>query len=60
MIKAYADANKIPFVDYYSALVDERGGLPAEIAADGVHPNMKGYAIMEPIVLKTIRRYVKK
>ena len=60
MIKEYAIANKIPFVDYYSALVDERGGLPAEIAADGVHPNMKGYEIMEPIVLKTIRKYVKK
>jgi len=60
MIKEYANANKIPFVDYYSALVDERGGLPAEIAADGVHPNMKGYEIMEPIVLKTIRKYVKK
>jgi lysophospholipase L1-like esterase len=60
MIKEYANANKIPFVDYYAALVDERGGLPAEIAADGVHPNMKGYEIMEPIVLKTIRKYVKK
>jgi lysophospholipase L1-like esterase len=60
MIREYAQKNKIPFVDYYSALVDERGGLPANIAADGVHPNMDGYAIMEPIVLKTIRKFVKK
>jgi len=60
MIKAYANAHKIPFVDYYAALVDERGGLPVEIAPDGVHPNMKGYEIMEPIVLKTIRKHIKK
>lgn len=60
MIREYAQKNNIPFVDYYSALVDARGGLPANIAADGVHPNMDGYAIMEPIVLKTIRKYIKK
>lgn len=60
MIRDYAQKNNIPFVDYYSALVDERGGLPANIAADGVHPNMEGYAVMEPIVLKTIRKYIKK
>lgn len=59
MIKEFAITNKIPFVDYYSALVDERGGLPAEIAADGVHPNIKGYEIMEPIILKTIRKHLK-
>lgn len=60
MMREYAQKNKIPFVDYYAALVDDRGGLPATIAADGVHPNLDGYAIMEPIVLKTIRKYVKK
>lgn len=60
MIQEYAQKNNIAFVDYYSSLVDERGGLPANIAADGVHPNMEGYAIMEPIVLKTIRKYLKK
>lgn len=59
MIKVYAETNKIPFVDYYSALVDERGGLPVDIAPDGVHPNNKGYEIMEPIVLKTIRKYIR-
>ncbi|MPN34300.1 hypothetical protein SDC9_181793 [bioreactor metagenome] len=56
MIRDYAQKNKIPYVDYYSALVDERGGLPANIAADGVHPNLEGYKIMEPIVLKTLKK----
>lgn len=59
MMKKYAQKNKIPYIDFYSALVDERGGLPANIAADGVHPNIDGYAIMESIVLKTIRKYLK-
>lgn len=54
MIKAYAKANKIKYIDYYSALVDERGGLPKKYAADGVHPNMDGYAIMEQILLDNL------
>lgn len=59
MIREYAQKNKIPYVDYYSALVDERGGLPVNIAADGVHPNIEGYKIMEPIVLKTLKKILK-
>lgn len=54
MIKAYAKANKIKYVDYYSALVDDRGGLPQKYAKDGVHPNMDAYLIMEEILLKTL------
>jgi len=26
------------YVDYHSAMKDERGGLPATLSADGVHP----------------------
>lgn len=54
MIKAYAKANKIKYIDYHSALVDEHGGLPKKYAADGVHPNMDGYAIMEQILLDNL------
>ena len=54
MIKAYAEANKIKYIDYHSALADEIGGLPKKYAADGVHPNMEGYAIMEEILLKNL------
>lgn len=54
MIKAYAKANKIKYIDYYSALVDERGGLPEEYAADGVHPNNDCYQIMEQILLRNL------
>lgn len=54
MIKAYAKANKIKYIDYHSALVDEHGGLPKKYAADGVHPNMDGYAIMEQILINNL------
>lgn len=59
LIKTYAEQNDIPYVDYHSAMVDERNGLPEKYTKDGVHPTMEGYTIMEPIVLKAIRTYIK-
>ena len=55
MIKKYADANEILYLDYYSAMVDERKGLKAAYADDGVHPNKAGYEVMEPLVEKAIK-----
>ena len=54
MIKAYAEANHITYVDYHSALVDEQGGLPTKYAKDGVHPNLDAYHIMEQILLNAL------
>ena len=51
----YADANAITFVDYYSAMVDDRNGLPLTYSADGVHPNKTGYEVMAPLVEQAIR-----
>lgn len=59
MIKEYATQNKIPYVDYHSALKDERNGLPQKYADDGVHPNKEGYAIMEVLVKNTIGKKTK-
>lgn len=59
MIRKYAKENGFTYVDYYSALVDERGGLPEKYSNDGVHPTLDGYAIMEKIVLKSINKLVK-
>jgi lysophospholipase L1-like esterase len=55
LLKQYADANGILYLDYYSALVDERKGLKATYADDGVHPNKAGYEVMAPIVEKGIK-----
>ncbi|WP_396168237.1 SGNH/GDSL hydrolase family protein [Flavobacterium sp.] len=54
MIKNYADANKILYLDYYSAMVDERNGMKAQYSEDGVHPNKAGYEVMAPLAEKAI------
>lgn len=60
ILKNYAKANNIEYVDYYSAMVDERLGLNIVYSKDGVHPNKIGYQIMEPIVEKAISLVLQK
>jgi len=57
ILKNYCDSNNIPYVDYFSAMSDEKGGLkvPEYTTADDlVHPNLAGYKVMEKIILKTL------
>ena len=56
MIKAYAEKNKITYVDYYSAMVAEDGGLKEGLSNDEVHPLDAGYEIMEPMILKVLKK----
>lgn len=53
-IKDYAAKNKIIYVDYFAPMADQRYGLKKEYSEDGVHPNLAGYKVMEPIVEKAI------
>jgi lysophospholipase L1-like esterase len=55
-IKDYAARNRIVYLDYYTPMADERGGLKAALTADGVHPNEAGYAVMTPLAEKAIAR----
>ena len=50
-IEKYAKDEKLPFVDYYSAMAYGKDGImnPA-YSEDGVHPNHAGYAAMEPVI----------
>ncbi len=56
MIKNYADQNGIVYLDYYSAMADERKGLPKELSGDGVHPNKRGYDVMAPLAEAAIKK----
>jgi lysophospholipase L1-like esterase len=49
-IRAYAAEKGHVYVDFYSAMKDEQGGLPPNLSRDGVHPLPAGHAIMEPLV----------
>jgi lysophospholipase L1-like esterase len=51
-IKAYAAQQRLVYLDYHAAMADTRQGLPATLAPDGVHPNLAGYRVMEPLLLK--------
>jgi lysophospholipase L1-like esterase len=53
-IKEYAIQNKIVYVDYFTPMADLRNGLKKEYSEDGVHPNLAGYKVMEPLVEKAI------
>ena len=55
MIREYSVKNKIEYVDYHFAMVDKRGGLKEAYTKDGVHPNVEGYKVMEPLIEKAIK-----
>jgi len=54
ILQLYSYKNKLAYVDYYSAMVNDSHGLKKELGEDGIHPNKKGYLIMEPILEKAI------
>ncbi len=63
-LKHYAEFHHIPFVDYYSQMVEKiDNGMKAGYADDGVHPTLIGYKVMEsmihPIIDITLRGGVK-
>ncbi len=58
-IKAYAAEHDYVYLDYFSAMTDDTGLLRAELSADDLHPNAKGYAIMGPLADAAIAKAVK-
>lgn len=60
MIKEYADAKGHIYLDYFSAMVDERNGLPKKYAKDEVHPTVEGYKVMEPLLEAAITEALNK
>jgi lysophospholipase L1-like esterase len=58
-MKAYAARNKLIYLDYYSAMMDDKGFLREDLSEDGLHPNAKGYAIMAPLAEVSIAKALK-
>lgn len=54
-IRCYAAQAGAVYLDYYTRMVDARGGLSPEMAADGVHPTDAGYRIMAPLAEAAIQ-----
>lgn len=55
-IKAYAQKEKLPYIDYYTPMVygDKRELNPA-YTYDGVHPTAAGYEVMEKLVQEVLK-----
>lgn len=55
-IKKYAhDQNEI-YLNYYPHLVNDQGGMLSKYSKDGVHPNLAGFRVMEPLAVEAINK----
>ncbi|MGR3811804.1 GDSL-type esterase/lipase family protein [Jiulongibacter sp. NS-SX5] len=54
-LQKMAQERGLKYIDYHTAMKNPANGLDEEIAKDGVHPTLKGYAIMENVVLEALR-----
>jgi lysophospholipase L1-like esterase len=53
-MKDYAAKNGFVYLDYYSAMLDDREMFRKELTYDGLHPNDAGYEVMGPLAEKAI------
>lgn len=58
-LKAFSEQNGLVYLDYYSAMADEAGGMRPGLSSDEVHPTEKGYAIMAPLAEAAIHKALK-
>ena len=59
LLKTYSKKNDIVYLDYFSAMANDKCGLRSNLGADGVHPNRKGYEIMAPLAEAAIEKVLK-
>ncbi len=53
-LQGYCASHGLVYLDYYSALTNEEGGMKAEYTVDGVHASVKGYEVMAPLAQAAI------
>lgn len=53
-LRAYAADHQLVYVNYHAAMDDGHGGLRSDLTEDGVHPNLAGYRVMEPLAASAI------
>ena len=55
-LKRYCAHSGDLYLDYFSAMVDERGMMKKDLADDGLHPNAAGFKVMAPLAEAAIER----
>jgi len=56
IIKSFALDKGAIYLDYFSAMVDDKKGLKSNLTYDGVHPNEAGYIVMEALAEEAITK----
>jgi len=59
-LKDYAATHHHTYLDYFSAMVDDKGFLKNELSDDGLHPNAQGYVVMAPLADAAITASLKR
>ena len=59
MLQKMADEQGVLYLDYFSAMADDRNGLPKALTTDEVHLTKEGYAAMEKLVQEAIGKVQK-
>lgn len=57
-IKKYAMTHKCIYLDYFTSMSDTKHALKKEYTEDGVHPNLAGYKIMDPLAEEAIQKAI--
>jgi lysophospholipase L1-like esterase len=60
LLAQYAAQHGLAYINYHSAMVATDQGMRKELATDGVHPNLAGYKLMEPLADAAIRQSLKR
>lgn len=55
-LKDYCAKNGVVYLDYFDAMVDDKGMMKKDLADDGLHPNDAGYKIMVPLAEAAIAK----
>ena len=53
-LQGYAATHHCTWLDYYSAMADQQGGMRPGLSKDGVHPTPAGYVVMAPLAQAAI------
>ena len=52
--RSFCASHGCVYLDYYSAMADEKGAMLPGLSSDGVHPTAKGYDVMGPLAERAI------
>ncbi|HEX8451818.1 MAG TPA: SGNH/GDSL hydrolase family protein [Longimicrobium sp.] len=59
-IRDYAVSHGAVYLDFHTAMADERQGLRGDLSADGVHPHEAGYRVMAPLAERAIAQALRR